>query len=103
GSATTIEQAALADLRAGLRGPVLLAGDPGYDQSRRVLNESINRFPALVVQPTGVADIQRAVGFARDHELLLAVKCGGHSPGGKSTCDRGMQIDLSRFRGVRVD
>ncbi len=103
GSATTIEQAALADLRAGLRGPVLLAGDPGYDQSRRVLNESINRFPALVVQPTGVADVQRAVDFARDHELLLAVKCGGHSPGGKSTCERGMQLDLSRCRGVRVD
>lgn len=103
GSATVIEQAALADLRAGLRGPVLLAGDPGYDLSRRVLNESINKFPALIVQPTGVADIQRAVNFARDHELLLAVKCGGHSPGGKSTCDRGMQIDLSRFRGVRVD
>jgi FAD/FMN-containing dehydrogenase len=103
GSATVIEQAALADLRAGLRGPVLLAGDAGYDQARRVLNESINRFPALVVQPTGVADVQRAVAFARDHELLLAVKCGGHSPGGKSTCDRGMQLDLSRLRGVRVD
>jgi FAD/FMN-containing dehydrogenase len=103
GSATVIEQAALADLRASLRGPVMLAGDAGYDQARRVLNESINRFPALVVQPTGVADVQRAVAFARDHELLLAVKCGGHSPGGKSTCDRGMQIDLSGFRGVRVD
>jgi FAD/FMN-containing dehydrogenase len=103
GSPTTIGQAALKDLRGSLRGPVLLAGDPGYDQARRVLNESIDRFPALVVQPTGVADVQRAVDFARDHELLLAVKCGGHSPGGKSTCDRGMQIDLSRFRGVRVD
>jgi FAD/FMN-containing dehydrogenase len=103
GSATTIEQAALAELRAAMRGPVLLAGDAGYDQARRVLNESIVRFPALVVQPTGVADVQHAVAFARDHGLLLAVKCGGHSPGGKSTCDRGMQIDLSRFRGVRVD
>jgi len=103
GSATVIEQAALKELRESLRGPVLLAGDPGYDQARRVLNESINKFPALVVQPTGVADIQRAVGFARDHDLLLAVKCGGHSPGGKSTCNRGMQIDLSGFRGVRVD
>jgi FAD/FMN-containing dehydrogenase len=103
GSATIIEQAALADLKAGLRGPVLLAGDPGYDEARRVLNEAIDKHPALIVQPTGVADIRRAVDFARDHELLLAVKCGGHSPGGKSTCERGMQIDLSRFRGVRVD
>jgi FAD/FMN-containing dehydrogenase len=55
------------------------------------------------VQPTGVADVQSAVSFARERELLVAVKCGGHSFGGKSTCDGGMQIDLSRLRGVRVD
>ena len=103
GSATVIEQAALKDFRASLRGPILLAGEPGYDQARRVLNESIDKHPALVVQPTGVADIQGAINFARERELLLAVKCGGHSPGGKSTCEGGMQMDLSRFRGVRVD
>ena len=79
GSATVIEQAALAELKARLRGPLLLAGDAGYDQARRVLNESIDMHPALVVQPTGVADIQAAVNFARERELLLAVKCGGHS------------------------
>jgi FAD/FMN-containing dehydrogenase len=103
GRPIVIEQAAIKDLQARMRGPVLLSGDAGYEQARRVLNESINKHPALVVQPTGVADIQSAVNFARERELLLAVKCGGHSPGGKSTCDRGMQIDLSRFRGVRVD
>ena len=103
GSATVVEQSALAELKARLRGPLLLAGDAGYDQARRVLNESIDMHPALVVQPTGVADIQAAVNFARERELLLAVKCGGHSPSGKSTCEKGMQIDLSRFRGVRVD
>ena len=103
GSATVIEQAALKDLKAKLRGPLLLSGDAGYDQARRVLNESIDRHPALVIQPTGVADIQSAVNFARERQLLVAVKCGGHSPGGKSTCDKGMQIDLSRFRGARVD
>jgi FAD/FMN-containing dehydrogenase len=103
GAPTIVEQAALADLKSRLRGPLLLAGDSGYDQARRVLNESIDMHPALVVQPTGVADIQAAVNFARERELLLAVKCGGHSPSGKSTCEKGMQIDLSRFRGVRVD
>jgi FAD/FMN-containing dehydrogenase len=103
GSATVIEQAAVAELKASLRGPLLLAGDPGYDESRRVLNRSIDKRPALVVQPTGVADIRNAVSFARDRELLTAVKCGGHSFGGKSTCDGGMQIDLARLRGVRVD
>jgi hypothetical protein len=103
GSSTTIEQAALKELRDSLRGSVLLAGDAGYDQARRVLNESFDKHPALVVQPTGVADVRNAVTFARERDLLVAVKCGGHSPGGKSTCDGGMQIDLSRFRGVRVD
>ncbi|HEY8265590.1 MAG TPA: FAD-dependent oxidoreductase, partial [Steroidobacteraceae bacterium] len=103
GTATVIEQAALADLKASLRGPLLLAGDAGYDAARHVLNESIDMHPALVVQPTGVADVMSAVRFARDRDLLLAVKCGGHSPSGKSTCEKGMQIDLSRFRGVRVD
>ena len=103
GKPTVIEQAALGELKASLRGPLLLAGDPGYDTARRVLHESIDKHPALVVQPTGVADVQSAVTFARERDLLLAVKCGGHSPGGKSTCEGGMQIDLSRFRGVRVD
>ena len=103
GSATVIEQAALADLKSSLRGPLLVAGDAGYDEARRVLNRSIDKHPALVVQPTGVADIRNAVTFARERELLVAVKCGGHSFGGKSTCDGGMQIDLSRLRGVRID
>jgi hypothetical protein len=103
GSATIIEQAALKDLKASLRGPLLLAGDPGYDEARRVLNRSFDKRPALVVQPTGVADVRNAVTFARERELLLAVKCGGHSFGGKSTCDGGMQIDLSRLRGVRIN
>ena len=103
GSATVIGQADLAALKAELRGALLVAGDPGYDQARRVLNESIDLHPALVVQPTGVADVRSAVDFAREHELLVAVKCGGHSPSGKSTCEKGLQVDLSRFRGVRVD
>jgi FAD/FMN-containing dehydrogenase len=103
GSSITLEKAALQELRDSLRGALILPGEPGYDQARRVLNQSIDRRPALVVQPTGVADVSTAVNFARERDLLLAVKCGGHSYSGKSTCDRGMQIDLSRFRGVRVD
>ena len=103
GSTVSLDKAALQELKASLRGALLLRGEPGYDQARRVLNQSIDRYPALVVQPTGVADIRTAVDFARERELLVAVKCGGHSYSGRSTCDRGMQIDLSRFRGVRVD
>jgi FAD/FMN-containing dehydrogenase len=94
----------LADLRDRLRGPLLLAEDDGYEEARLILNPSFDRRPALIVQPTGVSDIRAAVDFAREHDgLLLAVKCGGHSYSGKSTCDRGMMIDLSRFRDVRVD
>jgi FAD/FMN-containing dehydrogenase len=68
-----------------------------------VLNASINKFPALIVQPRGAADIRNAVDFARGSSLLVAVKCGGHSHAGKSTCDGGLMIDLSLMRGVRVD
>ena len=90
-------------LRDSLRGALLLPGQPGYDEARRVLNASIDKHPALVVQPSGAADVRTAVTFARQHNMLLAVKCGGHSYAGKSTCEGGMQIDLSRFRAVRID
>jgi FAD/FMN-containing dehydrogenase len=104
GRTVTLRAGALVDLRARLRGSLLLRADPGYDDARRLLNPSFDKYPALVVQPTGVADIRTAVDFARENQgLLLAVKCGGHSVSGQSTCDRGMQIDLSRFRDVRLD
>ncbi|HEX6850960.1 MAG TPA: FAD-binding oxidoreductase [Candidatus Polarisedimenticolaceae bacterium] len=103
GTATVLEKSAVQALRDSLRGALILPGEPGYDEARRVLNASIDKHPALVVQPTGCADVRSAVTFAREHDLLLAVKCGGHSYAGKSTCEGGMQIDLSRFRGVRVD
>lgn len=99
----SIERAAVRELADSLRGNLLLPGNPGYEQARRVLNASIDRHPALIVQPTGAADIRHAVDFARERGLLLAVKCGGHSYAGKSTCDGGMQIDLSTFRHCRVD
>ncbi len=86
-----------------MKGHLLLADDEGYDDARRVLNASIDKHPALIVQATGAADVASAVDFARENSLLVAVKCGGHSPSGKSTCDRGMMIDLSPIRGVRVD
>ena len=99
----SLERAAVQELADSLRGNLLLPGNEGYDVARRVLNKSIDRYPALIVQPTGVADIKNAVTFARERRLLLAVKCGGHSFAGKSTCDGGMQIDLSLFRHARVD
>jgi FAD/FMN-containing dehydrogenase len=103
GTQTTLEQAAVQELGDSLRGRLLLAGSEGYDQARRVMNASINKYPALIVQPTGAADVRNAVTFARERNLLLAVKCGGHSFPGKSTCDGGMMIDLSSLRSARVN
>jgi FAD/FMN-containing dehydrogenase len=103
GAATSLSAGDLQQLKNSLRGPLLLPGNAGYDEARRVLNRRIDKYPALVIQPTGVADVQTAVNFARGHSLVVAVKCGGHGYGGKSTCDGGMQIDLSRLRSARVD
>ena len=103
GAEVVLEQAAVQELADSLRGSLLLPGNDGYEKARRVLNASIDKHPALVVQPTGVADIRNAVTFANERNLLLAVKCGGHSYAGKSTCEGGMQIDLSTFRSARVD
>ncbi len=94
----------VAELAARLRGRLLLAGDEGYEDARQILNPTFDRRPALIAQVTGAADIRTAVDFARDSGgLLTAVKCGGHSFSGLSTCDRGLMIDLSPFRNVRVD
>ena len=101
GARTTLARSDLQALKDSLRGALLLPGNPGYDEARRVENETIDRHPALVVQPSGPADVRTAVTFAREHSLLLAVKCGGHSQ--LSTCDGGMQLDLARIRGVRID
>ena len=103
GTQILLEQSALKELSGSLRGRLLLSGYDGYDAARRVLNPTIDRHPALIIQPSGAADIMSAVKFARERGMLLAVKCGGHSFSGKSTCEGGMQIDLSSFRSARVD
>lgn len=102
-SPVTIPGAVIKDLKASLRGNLLLPQQAGYEQARRVLNASIDRRPALVIQPTGATDVSLAISFARSLGLLVAVKCGGHSFSGQSTCDGGLQIDLSAMRGVQVD
>jgi len=84
-------------------GEIVGPGDPGYDVARAVWNSMIDRRPALVVRPAGVDDVVAALRFAREEELLVAVRCGGHSIPGFSTCDDGIVIDLSRLRGADVD
>jgi FAD/FMN-containing dehydrogenase len=103
GREITLGGAPIKELDSRMRGRVLLADNDGYDEARRVLNPSFDKYPALIARVTGTADVRLAVDFAREHRLLTAVKCGGHSASGKSTCDKGLLIDLSGFRGVRVD
>jgi FAD/FMN-containing dehydrogenase len=103
GDEVTLKQAAVQELSDSLKGKLVLPGGDAYEQARWLLNAQYDKYPALVVQPTGAADVQNAVTFARENNLLLAVKCGGHSAAGKSSCDKGMQIDLSRMRNARVD
>jgi FAD/FMN-containing dehydrogenase len=98
-----IEQGALSALRARLRGPVIAAGDAGYEESRTVWNAMIDRKPALIARCLGVADVTACVQFAREFGLLLCIKGGGHNIGGLATADAAMMIDMSLMRGVWVD
>jgi FAD/FMN-containing dehydrogenase len=105
---STIEERALSgatarELQSMLLGPVIYPGHPAYEEARRVWNGLIDRRPALIAQCRGVADVMAAVAFARAHELLVAVRGGGHNVAGFATCDGGLVIDLSRMRGIHVD
>ena len=94
---------ALENLRSHLRGPLCLPGDSGYAQARSIWNGMIDRHPGWVVRCTGAADVIAAVNFAREHNLLLSVRGGGHNVAGSAVCEDGMMIDLSLMRGIYVD
>jgi FAD/FMN-containing dehydrogenase len=103
GNERSISDAELDGLRAGLRGPLFLPGDPGYDTGRTVWNAMIDRRPAAIVRAAGAADVIGAVGFARRHNLLIAVRGGGHNIAGNAVADGGLMLDLSGLKSVRVD
>ena len=88
---------------SGVRGVVLRPEDEAYDDARSIWNGLIDRRPALIVQCTGAADVVDAVNFARDQNLVLSIRAGGHNVAGNAVNDGGLVIDLSQMRGVRVD
>jgi hypothetical protein len=89
--------------RSVFEGRLIVPGDPDYDIARAVWNGMVDRHPALVARCTGVADVVAALRFAREEGLAIAVRGGGHSVAGFSTCDGGMVIDLGPICGVVVD
>jgi FAD/FMN-containing dehydrogenase len=99
----TLGEATLGELAQGLRGELIRPGDPGYDEARSIWNGAHDRKPALVIRCRGVADVLKAVEFARSEGLPLAVRGGGHSIPGFSTVDDGLVLDLSEMNAVRVD
>ena len=89
-------------LRDGFSGEVLRLGQPGYEEARRVFNGMIDRRPAVMARCASSGDVAAAVNAAREHGLVVAVRCGGHSFSGLSTCDDGMVIDLRGLKSIAV-
>ena len=99
----SIDPTRLQAFRDGFAGEMVLPGAETYDASRAVWNGMIDRRPALILRPTSAAEVVAALRFARDEDLAIAVRSGGHSLPGHSTCDDGVVIDLAGMRGVSVD
>jgi FAD/FMN-containing dehydrogenase len=102
-STKPLDASAVQTLAASLRGPLIQPGDPGYDAARTVWNARIDRHPALIVRCAGAADVIAGVTFAREHDLLLSLKGGGHNVAGTAVCDDGLLLDLSPMKGIRID
>ncbi|MGH3333097.1 MAG: FAD-binding oxidoreductase, partial [Nocardioidaceae bacterium] len=99
-NACSLTAPTVAAFRDVFAGDVILPRDPGYDDARAVWNGMVDRHPSMVVLPTGVDGVIAAIRFAREQDLVVAVRSGGHSIPGLSTCDGGVVIDLSRMRGA---
>jgi len=103
GTEKTLDETLIDKLGAGLGGRLLRPSDGDYDAVRRVWNGMIDKRPALIAQCAATADVVDVVTFARDHDLLVSVRGGGHNIAGTSVCERGLMIDLSRMNRVSID
>ena len=103
GEETTLSAAALNDFQRSLKGAVLRPSDDTYDAVRQVWNAEFDRRPALIVRCATTDDVIRTIAFSRSHDLLTAVRGGGHSMSGKSVCEGGLVINLTVINTVEVD
>lgn len=103
GAETPIETFAMEALRDRLHGQLLLAGEGGYDEARKVWNGMVDKKPAIIARCAAAGDVVEAVRFARDHDIMLSVRGGGHNIAGHAVCQGGITIDLSPMKGVQVD
>lgn len=99
----TLQEDTIRKFKESLRGELILANEPGYDDARSIWNAMIDRQPALIARCLGVADVVTAVNFAREHGITLSIKGGGHNISGLAVCEGGLMLDMSRMRGVWVD
>lgn len=103
GGQVALEESVAQKLKASLRGELLRPGDETYDEARKVWNGMIDHRPALIARCAETADVVETVKFARENDLLVSVRGGGHNIAGKAVCTGGLMIDLSRMRSVAVD
>jgi FAD/FMN-containing dehydrogenase len=103
GGSTLLEQASLDRLQANVRGEVLFERDDGYEAARKIWNAMIDKHPSIIARCTGAADVIQCVRFAREHDVLVSVRGGGHNVAGSAVCEGGLMIDLSPMKSVRVD
>ncbi len=103
GTQTTLKEDVVDAFTAGLRGTLITSESADYDMARTIWNAMIDKRPGMIVRCAGVADVIHCVKFAREHNLLVAVKGAGHNIAGNALCDGGLLIDLSSMRSVQVD
>ena len=98
-----IDETVFQNFKGAIRGQIILASDPTYNDERKVYNAMIDKHPAMIVKCRDVADVIACVNFGRENKILTAIRSGGHNAGGLGLCDDGLVIDLSLMKGIRVD
>jgi FAD/FMN-containing dehydrogenase len=98
-----LDHNAVESLRRRFRGALLRPEEEGYDEARKIWNGAIDRYPALIARCAGADDVVAAIRFAREHDLLVSVRGGGHAVAGHAVCDGGLMIDLSLMKAITVD